>query len=798
MRKITCLLTFILFVTTISGFAQIKKANRMYNLYEYSRAIPYYLKASKSNNDKTKKEATLKLAESYRLVNNSQEARSWYKRCLQYNDIDPIHYFYLGQASRTLQEYKEAEVAFRKYAALVPDDPRGELFAGYCANMDEWLSLQSPAEVKNATNLNSRYSDFGPAFYKNGIVYTSDRNPSLIENHRYGWTNFNYLNLYQSTPKYFEDYWGDMGQPVVMSSQFNQTFHDGPASFIQNGKKMFLTRTTKHAGNKKQEGILTYLLKIFSADIHDGKTEFKAFPYNNDQYSVGHPSVSSDGNTMIFVSDMPGGIGGTDLYKSTLSNGTWTVPVNLGEKLNTSGNEGFPTLVNDTLLYFSSDAHPGYGGQDIYISRLIDGEWTDPENLHAPINSSYDDFSIAVSNDLSSGFFSSNRTGGQGSDDIYAFRNAKPNIKTIPVRVKAKIASLSMKGLVKDKTSGNPLEGAMVFVLNTKTNKVKVFETDAEGVFTLPAEKDVLYISKAVKPDYLDDCLNFRIMEADTSAIYDISRPLMLDKLEVNKSFRVENIYYDLDKWFIREDAKPALNNLVEIMKKYPITAELSSHTDCRASNAYNDELSQKRAEAAVRYITLQGIDPSRLVAKGYGETRLVNQCSDGVSCTEEEHQQNRRTEFKILSIEKRIDDSDFNPNVFKSGDEVDIYLFDSDFFRNCMGEKKPSDEQSESLKRQLPLNTGTSNDVNKTAEPAAFCYGVQIAAVGNKLPLNDPWFKGVKDLKMYSSGKLNKYVAGCETDRSKAESLLGSIKSKGFSEAYIVKIEDDKVTTAR
>jgi hypothetical protein len=287
-------------------------------------------------------------------------------------------------------------------------------------------------------------------------------------------------------------------------------------------------------------------------------------------------------------------------------------------------------------------------------------------------------------------------------------------------------------------------------------------------------------------------------MDGDTAAIFDIPRPLLLDKLEVNKSFRVENIYYDLDKWFIRDDAKPALDNLVDIMKKYPITAELSSHTDCRASQAYNDELSQKRAEAAVRYITLQGVDPSRLVAKGYGETRLVNQCSDGVSCTEEEHQLNRRTEFKILSIEKRVNDNDFNPNVFKAGDEVDIYLFDPDFFRNCMGEKKSSDEKSESLKRQLPLNTGTSNDVNKTAEPAAFCYGVQIAAVGNKLPLNDPWFKGVKDLKMYSSGKLNKYVAGCETDRSKAESLLGSIKSKGFSEAYIVKIEDDKVTTAR
>jgi outer membrane protein OmpA-like peptidoglycan-associated protein len=798
MRKLTCLLTFILFATAATGFAQIKKANKLYNLYDYSQAIPYYLKAVKSKKKETQKEATFKLAESYRMVNNASEARSWYKRSLQYNDVAPINYFYLGQAARTLQEYKDAEQAFRKYAALVPDDLRGELYAGYCALMEDWEELEPSAEVKNTKNINSKYADFGPAFYKDGVVFASDRNPSLIEEHRYGWTNYNYLNLYMSTPKYFEDFWGDMGSPAAMSSQFNQSFHDGPAFFTQDNNKMFLTRTNKKSGDKGEEGIITFLLKIFYTVIKDGKTEFKAFPYNSEQYSVGHPTVSADGNTMIFVSDMSGSTGGTDLYKSIFTDGSWSTPVNLGETLNTIGNEGFPTLVNDTLLYFSSDGHPGYGGQDIFVSHMIEGEWSGPQNLYAPINSSYDDFSIAVSSDLSSGFFSSNRPGGLGSDDIYAFRNAKPSVKAIPVIAKAKISPLSMKGFVKDKTSGKPLGGAMVFVLNTKTNKVKVLETGTDGIFTLPAEKDVLYISKAVKPDYMDDCLNFRIMEADTSAIYDVPRPLMLDKLEVNKSFRVENIYYDLDKWFIREDAKPALDNLVEIMKKYPITAELSSHTDSRASNAYNDELSQKRAEAAVRYIVLQGVDPSRLVAKGYGETRLVNKCSDGVSCTEDEHQQNRRTEFKILSIEKRIDDPDFNPNVFKAGDEVDVYLFDPDFFRNCMGEKKPSAEQSENIKSQLPSNIDAFSEGGKVAEPFAFCYGVQIAAVGKNLPVNDPWFKGIHQIKIYSSGKLNKYVAGCETDKSQAESLLSSIKGKGFREAFIVKIEGDNITSAK
>ena len=798
MRKLTCLLTFIFFAAAATGFAQIKKANKLYNLYDYSQAIPYYIKAAKSKKEETKKEATFKLAESYRMVNNATEARSWYKRSVQYSDVAPINYFYLGQAARTIQEYAEAEQAFRKYAAMVPDDPRGEMYAGYCALMEDWKELEASAEIKNARNLNSKYADFGPAFYNDGLVFTSDRNPSLIENHRYGWTNYNYLNLYNSTPKYFEDFWGDMGQPVAMSSQFNKTFHDGPAFFTNDGAKMYLTRTSKQAGDKREEGILTYLLKIFSADIQDGKTEFKAFPYNSENYSVGHPTVSSDGKIMIFVSDMPGGTGGTDLYKSTFADGKWSTPVTLDEKLNSIGNEVFPTLVNDTLLYFSSDGHPGYGGQDIFVSRLMDGEWSDPENLYAPINSSYDDFSIVLSNDLTSGFFSSNRSGGLGSDDIYAFRNAKPPVKVISAVAKGKVAPLMMKGMVKDKTSGLPLEGAMVFVLNTKTNKVKVLETAPDGLYSMPAEKDVLYISKAVKPEYMDDCLNFRIMDGDTSAMFDIPRPLLLDKLEVNKSFRVENIYYDLDKWFIRDDAKPALDNLVNIMKKYPITAELSSHTDCRASNAYNDELSQKRAEAVVRYITLQGVDPSRLVAKGYGETHLVNQCSDGVSCTEEEHQQNRRTEFKILSIEKRINDADFNPNVFKAGDEVDVYLFDPDFFRNCMGDMSTSEGYVDAPNPNVPTSGDRLANDPKTVVSTTSCYGVQMAAVGNKLPVSDPWFKGIQDIKIYSSGKINRYVAGCEMDRSSAETLLRNIQGKGFNEAFIVKIVDDKVVAEK
>lgn len=797
MRKIIFLLSFLILAFAFDGFAQIKKANRMYDLFKYSRAIPYYQKAAKSNKEDVRKEATIKLADCYRFINDPQEARSWYMRAVEFNNIDPVNYFYLGQAARTMQEYEQAREAFLRYAELVPDDPRGAVFAGYCDLMAQWSAFGEAAEVKNVKNLNSKYSDFGPAFFGDGLIYVSDRNPSLLEDQRYGWTNFNYLNLYQAEPRFFKDFWQDMDNPVSMSTRFNQTYHDGPAYFTPDNKMIFLTRTRIEKVKQGKSDIMTFMLKIYYGELTDGKVDYKDFPFNSDNYSVGHPTVSHNGNTMIFVSDMPGGFGSSDLYQTKLSGGVWTTPVNLGSTLNTFGNEVFPTLVNDSLLYFASDGHPGYGGLDIFVSRNINGEWSVPVNLYAPINSSFDDFSIAVNKDFSSGFFSSNRPGGLGNDDIYAFRNAKPPVKTISIPPVLS-QPLVMQGIVRDKSSSLPLEGATVFILNTKTNKVKVLQTGPDGIYSMPAEKEILYLSKAVKPDFIDDCLNFRIAQSDTAKSFRIPRDLLLDKLEVNKSFRVENIYYDLDKWFIRDDAKPALDNLVDIMKKYPISAELSSHTDSRATHAYNEELSQKRAEAAVRYIVLQGIDPSRLVARGYGENNLVNQCADGVTCTEDEHQANRRTEFKILSIDKTITNDEFDPSVFKVGDEVDVYLFDPSFFRRCFGDNtvkadKKVSEQPNVVKTEI----SPAAEVKNPDSPAA-CFGVQIAAVPNVMPVNDPWFKGVKDIKIYKSGNRNKYIAGCETTMDAALALQKEIRSKGFAEAFVVKIENNQVLSAR
>jgi len=797
------ILAVILTAFSLQVFPQIKKANKQYDLFRYSKAIPLYKKAAKKKDEGIRKEATARLADCYRLINNVNESRAWYLQATEFKGSAPLNYYYLGQALRSLRQYGEAEKAFRKYSELVPSDKRGSVYADYCIRIGKWKNLPPSAEIRNSGSLNSKFSDFGPSFYKKGITIASDRQLSLMDSHQYSWTSFSYLDLYFSEPKYYMDFFSDMSEPSSLSSKFNQTYHDGPACFV-NDSRIFLTRTTLEKVKKGEKNLQTHVLKIYFADLGEGSTTYQEFPFNSDDYSNGHPTMHSDQKTMIFVSDKPGGNGGSDLYKTVMQNGSWSTPENLGDQVNSFGDEVFPTLVNDTLLYFASDGHMGYGGLDLFVSHYVNGKWSAPVNLKAPINSSYDDFAIAVSNDLNSGFLSSDRPGGLGSDDIYAFRNAVDPLKERETDTESDaeqgslVQNQHISGYVKDKTGKMPLAGAKVFLLNTKSNKVKVLETNAEGYFSSPAERGVLYIAKAVKTDYLTDCLNFRIAPADTVKDQKTPRDLLLDKIEVDKIYLIDNIYYDLDKWYIREDARPALDNLAGILRQYPITIELSSHTDSRASDGYNDELSQKRAEAAVRYIMLQGIDPSRMIAKGYGESKPVNRCKDGVYCTEAEHQANRRTEFRILSIEKPEVDKGFDPSVFTTGEEVDVYLFDPAFFDRCFG----SDEETPAIRGLLnnPVTTPgrpVENTGEKTTAGAASCFSVQILASVTEIALDDAELKGVDGVKSYFSGKWYRYVVGCVNTYEEAATLKNELIAKGITNAFVVKIENGNVVSA-
>ena len=303
-----------------------------------------------------------------------------------------------------------------------------------------------------------------------------------------------------------------------------------------------------------------------------------------------------------------------------------------------------------------------------------------PQNLYAPINSSYDDFALAWMPGTIYGMFSSDRPGGIGWDDIYGFKKLpEPPAPVLPEQLPVIIS-----GIVKDKTTMLPLAGATIFVLNEQTGEVLVLKADDKGAYTLtiPAPQNLLV--KAASQSYIPDCLTLSADKLIAGQSGNISRDLLLDKLAESKTFKLENIYYDFDKSDIRPDAEPPLDNLVRIMKDNPITVELASHTDCRGSFKYNDGLSQRRAEAAVNYIVNQGIDAQRIKAKGYGEYQLTNRCADGVECSEAEHQANRRTEFKVTSTATVTPVSTFDPGKYKTGDKLNRDTLPADFFMNC------------------------------------------------------------------------------------------------------------------
>ena len=840
-NKIVIIFLVICTLSVVQLKAQIKQANFFFEQFKYSKAIQLYKKALLGKDEKIREEATVRLADCYRLMNNANEARSWYARAVKFKDAAPLNYYYLGMSLRTLANYDEAEKAFSTYAEKVPSDCRGKIYAQYCRDIKQWNSFTSCAEIKNEQAMNSPYSDFGAVFYKDGLIFTSDRDIDMMDDKNYLWTNFGYLDLYSAQPQYYNDFWSNMGNVTKMPNTFNQPYHDGPASFTADYKQVFITRTLKNSTRKDSANLRTDLLKIYFADLTDEKKiVYKAFPFNSDNYSVGHPSVSVDGKKLIFSSNAPNGEGQSDLYCSELVDGQWSHPVNLGTEVNTFGNEVFPFLANDSTLFFASDGLPGYGGLDIYETNFINGKWSTPINLKAPINSAYDDFSVVFDSKMTDGFFSSNRPGGVGSDDIYAFKNyrqvSSANIIPDPrplayaqspqsvekyVPVPGNSSSI-ISGFVKDKRSLAPLDSATVFVLNTYTNEVYILKTDSKGYFEVPVSKGILYVAKAMKPNFFDDGLNFRIATNEPSNKLKTPRDLLLDKYALNQVFVIENIYYDLDKWFIRDDAKPSLDKLVHILKQYPISVELGSHTDSRASVGYNNELSQKRAESVVRYLTMNGINPARLTAKGYGETVPVNKCKDGVPCTEPEYQANRRTEFKITAINTAdAGRRTINPSVFMAGDKIPVQLLDPEFFNICLDDKNAATNMalettpsvSKKTERIVPSTTiqekkePTSLLENVAANPektdanptnSSFVsvnqvwFAIQLAASTTPIKIKPENFKGEEAIHERKVGKYRKYIKGRFSDFAQAMEEQRRLLTK-FPEAFIVAFKGNR-----
>lgn len=648
MKKLLLICSFFGFITILMSAGcgggpkgTMQAAREATDKKEYSVARENYIAVySKTKNKDEKKEAAFQAAECYYMANNMKEAENWYKKTLQLDPQNAEANYKYALTLKNNQKYNEAIVAFNGYKKLAP---------GNTAKIDEeirgielglkWKNEKSRYIVENVKGLNSKYSDFAPMYYKKDQIYfTSDREKGA-SGKTYPWTYNFFTDIYRVSYKVDKKSPNNIKYdiPVLLDKNLiNTPYNDGTVGFDSKGGVMYYTQCNGKDGKGK-------FCNIWSTTLNGQEWgEPKPLELFTDSFNSGHPSVTKDNQIMYFSSDMPGSIGGKDIWFVTYSkrSKTWGDPVNLGPTINTDKDEVYPFIHEDGTLYFSSNGHIGMGGMDIYYTSGAATDWSTPINMKSPINSAGDDFSIILGKDKESGYFSSNREGGKGQDDIYRFYMT-PLVFTL-------------SGVARDVKTKAILPNTFITITtSTDTGKV-VVKTDQAGSYkvNLKAKTDVELIGS--HEDYYDSKIAFQTtkgLEISTDLVQDLD----LNPFDYENAIRVEGIYYDLDKANIRPDAAKILDSLVLTLQKYPkVRIELGSHTDCRADTNHNNNLSQRRADSAVAYIVRNGIDSARLVARGYGESRLVNDCACEGSyikrqCTEEEHALNRRTTVKLL-----------------------------------------------------------------------------------------------------------------------------------------------------
>jgi peptidoglycan-associated lipoprotein len=660
---ITALSFFILINFQASGQSKKSQAadDDFLNM-RYSLAIPKYKKAySRTKSNKVEKNRiTYQMAECYRLTNEQKRAEAFYKRLerAKYDRSEPLVLLYLADAQLSTGNYEEALENYKLYAERVPEDPRGKVGEKSCSLAIEWEKNPTNFEVSTSKKLNSREDDFCPAYSENtanAIIFTSSRDGSAGKKTD-DWTGMNFTDLFYSK----QDKKGEWSTPVSADANLavNTEANEGQAAFNANFGNMYFTRCGKE--NTTINGCQIYV----SRKQGRGWGEPEKVDLGGDSTSVfGHPAISPDETILIFSSSKSGGAGGKDLWVVTRKSGSgkFSTPRNLGEMINTKGDEVFPFLRGDTVLYFSSNGHPGMGGLDIYkSSKQADGSWGEPVNMRPSINTNSDDFGICFHPDgLNEGFFSSNRKGGRGGDDIYYFINP-PLLYTI-------------KGKITDNSTLQPIEGAIVNLLGsdgttilTKSNTVGYYEFNKSQV-----KPNTTYELVVAKEKYFNE------KATETTVGLEVSKDFEINfKLEPIPDVPIvlPDILYDLGKWDLKPQFQDSLQGLIQTLDaNETIIVELAAHTDNRDTDEKNDILSQKRAESVVDYLIQRGIDPDRLIAKGYGERvprKLINEAIregytfpsgsvltgsfidslPNTAVKEAAHQMNRRTEFSIVS----------------------------------------------------------------------------------------------------------------------------------------------------
>ena len=612
--------------------------------YSYDKAIDSYIHAKQLS-----VEGQRNLAESYHKMSQNIQSESAYSILINMPGGNlPEDYFNYAMILKINGKYDESDKWIDLFKELKPYDLRA---IDYVNNNDKFTNLsKDDGKYKiEHLNVNTDAEDFGTCYYKNKIVFASTKSTSKMIVRKYNWTGKPFWDMYISE---VED--GQLKTSENFSKSLNGKMHDGPVSFSSDGVYMAFTRN--NYDTKRKDKVVE--LQIWFSCNNDGNwSKPEPFILNNNEYSVGQPCLTPDGKTMYFTSDMPGGYGGADIYRTTKDEkGAWGKAENLGNKINTEGDEMFPFIEeNNEVMFFTSNGRFGLGGLDIFICAVNGAGFGPVVNAGYPLNTLYDDFAVIVDSKLSKGYFSSNRSGGSGGDDIYSF----DLLKSLDIGKK-------IMGIAQDK-EGNTISKTFIKLLDDKGNLIDTMTTKDNGTFTFFAESDKNFKLIGIKETYSDgDTIANTfgkefIVKANVILLKKeeiVVQKTVPEKTEIVADLGIllelNPIYFDLDKFNIRPDAEIELAKIVKVMNDNPnIVVELSSYCDCRESKEYNQILSDKRAKASAQYIKERITKPERINGKGYGKTNLINECTCedniGANCTKAEHQQNRRTEFIII-----------------------------------------------------------------------------------------------------------------------------------------------------
>lgn len=889
MKNITHYITIILALTIwTTSFAQKKKADKFYEKLRYAKAIPAYEKVVKSGKA-DKQDAMIKLAECYRILNNYPKAELYYKEAIAIGKAPAEAYYNYGNVLKSNNKHSEALSQYYTYLESKPTDKKAQNAIKSCQEIKYWESKPKEYAIVNIDAINTKRAEFCPTILNDKLIYVGEKVADIVDFQESSTNNQPYLNIFSSDIKN-----NNVSKSKTFSKKLNTQFHDGPISFSSDGKTAFFTRVN-YIVNKRNKDFVNRAKIYISTVSGSSWNKATSFAYNNDEYSCAHPTISTDGSTLYFASDMPGGYGGQDIWMCKRNGESWDKPINLGVDINTSGDELFPHITKSNILYFSSNGLPGFGDLDIFSAKILEGKWLLNRNEGLFLNSTADDFGIVFQND-STGYFSSNREGGKGGDDIYSFkytnksmtldgtvlltenindpaknvkiyllenngtiidstntndkgyfsfRNLDPEktymaeideedgllknkaryymadknnniarvthkegntkkyvFKNLPISVNTlpdlyndddlslagnllygenpskaiankKITIKNEFGDVVEETTTNEF-GAFAFrnlpidqnytlyvddeeipadakiILTNKSGKeVKLTRANGQGKFkfdllstdkttikdlsvddkdlimslkgylydqdkkALSNAKVAIYNKESIVENIITDekgKFDFKNLGADKSYLFGIddsdsrftevskiyvadSRGKIYREIRRNKNGKfifelldidkssfgeftvddpwlqvlemknkqkqeaitiIESLYYAYGDYKIDAAGINILDKVISVLNTNPnLNIELSSHTDSRSTDSYNLTLSQKRAKAAVDYMISKGINKSRLKAIGYGESKLLNKCSNDTPCSEEEHAVNRRTEFKIVEIGK-------------------------------------------------------------------------------------------------------------------------------------------------